>query len=280
MINSNDEVNKTDSNMYKEIFKTSKKQKIIVIMRHGERTDLAGAEVKLNLSDPELTELVKNQAYNAGRRLREILEEMFAEENAKYSQKDKQKFNLDSSKMAFISSPFSRTLETSIYAKNGMNVNLPIYIENGLCEFISKSWFKSSPINFLCYYRFLRDLDNPIKESQKIKIEKPEYFLKSMMNEILIHQSLFNLPEFPESTISCTARFHVVLDMLIYYYLIRKEYDIIVIVTHVFGLQALCEKMEIPMDYFEIEYCSTFIFKYEPDTGKFSFEKNFYPITY
>ena len=32
-----------------------KKQKFIVLMRHGERADLAGDEVRLNSSDPELT---------------------------------------------------------------------------------------------------------------------------------------------------------------------------------------------------------------------------------
>jgi broad specificity phosphatase PhoE len=281
MINLNDEVKRSSSNINGENLKNGKKQKIIVIMRHGERSDLAGTEVKLNMSDPELTEIGKSQAYTAGKRLREILEEMFAEDHPHHqNQKDKSIFSLDSRKIALISSPFSRTLETSIYAKNGMNLNLPIYIENGLSEFISKGWFTNSPKNFLSYYQLLRNFDYSVEESQKIKIDKPEYFLNSMMNEILIHQPVHTLPEFPESTNSCISRFHVVLDMLIYYYLIRKEYDILVLVTHVFGLQALCEKMEIPMDYFEIEYCSTFIFKYDPDNGKFSFEKNFYPIIY
>jgi hypothetical protein len=246
-----------------------KKEKLVIVMRHGERSDLAGADVKLSNSDPELTEIGKSQAYAAGKRLKEIIEELYSDNQDK----------MVSKKIAIISSPFSRTLETAKYAKNGFGLNAPIYIENGLSEFISKGWFKSSPKHFLCYYSLLGGFRG-IKEDHKNKIDKPEYFFNEMMNEVLLEQSLVDLPEYPESTNFCISRFHKTLDLLVYYYLIRKDYDIILLVTHVFGLQALCEKMEIPMDYFEIEYCSTFIFKYDQETGKYNFEKNFYPILY
>lgn len=244
------------------------KEKRIIVMRHGERADLAGERVKLSISDPELTDIGKNQAFEAGRRLREIIEDQLDN-----------KSEILNKKIAIISSPFARTLETAKYAKNGMGINSPIYIENGLSEFISKGWFKSSPKDFLCYYSLMGG-SKGIKEDYKNIIEKPEFFLNEMMNEILIEQSLVDLPEYPESTNHCISRFHKILDLLIYYFIIRKEFDIIVLVTHVFGLQALCEKMEIPMDYFEIEYCSTFIFKYDQDKGTFNFENNFYPIVH
>jgi hypothetical protein len=252
------------------------KEKIIVVMRHGERTDLAGAEIKLNISDPELTDVGKYQAFTAGKRLKEILENMFIENNNNNNKNNNLPVLLEK-KIAIISSPFSRTLETAKYAKNGMELNAPIYIENGLSEFISKGWFRSNPIEFLSYYKLINIQDNLMSESNLNKIEKPEYFYDEFMYEILINQPIYTLPEYPESTNKCISRFHNTLDLLVYYYLIRKEFDIIILVTHVFGLQALCEKMEIPLDYFEIEYCSTFIFKYNVDTGKFSFEKNFYP---
>ena len=87
-----------------------------------------------------------------------------------------------------------------------------------------------------------------------------------------------SLPEFPESTNNCIARFNITLDLLIYYYLLKKNYDVIILITHVMGLQSLCEKMGTPLDYFEIEYCTTFVFKYDSNDGKFFFEKNFYPV--
>lgn len=269
-----------------------KKEKIVVLMRHGERADLAGAEVKCNYSDPELTEVGKNQAYTAGKRLRSILEDMLDDKLKKIDASETMHTSgsdlFSDLKIALISSPFSRTLETTIYAKNGMGLNGPIYIENGLSEFISYGWFKNSPKNFLCYQQLFHnneesnesDLAKRKTKMEKVKIKKPEYFLNQMMNEILIYQSLYPLPEFPESTNKCISRFQTTLDLILYYYGIRKDYNIIIMVSHVFGIQALCEKMEIPMDYFEIEYCSTFIFRFDTETGKFTFNKNFYPISF
>ncbi len=254
-----------------------KKDRLIVVMRHGERSDLAGTEVKLSMSDPNLTEIGKSQAFAAGKRLKEILEELL--QNSQDSHSPYTPIDLNENKIAIISSPFARTLETAKYAKNGMGLNAPIFIENGLSEFISKGWFSTSPKDFLCYYGLMGGYKG-IKEDHKNVIEKPEYFLNEMMNEVIIEQTLVELPEYPESTYNCISRFHHTLDLLVYYYLIRKDFDIMVLVTHVFGLQTLCEKMEIPLDYFDIEYCSTFIFKYDQESGKFNFEKNFYPILY
>ena len=220
--------------------------KLIILIRHGERADLAGIPVKMHMSDPELTDEGKTQAYEAGKRLKEILEEDIL--------KDKT--------IALISSPFSRTLMTAKYVKNGLDLNLPINIENGLSEFISKSWFKNSPCDFLEF------------------LHCNEILMNELMHDIVFNNSLNALPEFPESTHACIERFRTTLDLIIYYYLILKNYDIVILVTHVFGLQTLCEKMEIPLDFFDIEYCSTFIFKLDLEKNKFNFEKNFYPILY
>lgn len=231
--------NNSDSNSIKH-------PKIIVVIRHGERADLAGITVKMHILDPELTEEGKSQAYEAGLRLREILDE--------YSPENK--------KIALVSSPFSRTLVTAKYLKNGMGANLPIYTEDGLSEFISKAWFRDSPVNFLGF--LTADL----------------LLANDLMSEIIIKASLNPLPTFPESTDNCIDRFRNTLDLTVYHYLIRKEFDVLILVTHVFGIQALCEKMSIPLDVFDIEYCSTFIFKYDPSTQIYTFEKNFYPISY
>lgn len=250
-----------------------KQDKIIIVMRHGERADLAGIQVMLNFSDPELTEIGKDQAYTAGKRVRDILEEAYGSDSFK------------SKKVAIISSPFSRTLSTAKYVKNGMNLNLPIYIENGLSEFISKGWFKSSPTDFLCFYNLFsestesnKEEDNESNKIKKFEVNSAQLFINEFMGEILINCSQHILPEFPESTNKCTSRFHVTHDLILYNFGIRKEYDVIIMITHFLGIQILCEKMDIPMDYFDIEYCSTFIFTYRPSNGKFQFENNFYPV--
>src|SRR5687768_4910381 len=105
--------NDNENNYSNDIISANENEKIIIIMRHGERTDLAGEEVKINISDPELTEIGKEQAFNAGRRLKQILDNMYIEKsNTNVSVE-----NITSKKIAIISSPFSRTLETAKYAK-------------------------------------------------------------------------------------------------------------------------------------------------------------------
>jgi hypothetical protein len=145
------------------------KERLIIIMRHGERTDLAGFTTEINEYDPELTENGKNQAYEAGKRLNEFLELKFKERQENFKHKN----------ISIISSPFTRTLETAKYMKNGLELNIPIFVENGLSEFISKAWFRNSPIDFLCYYKIFKDNisnyshdDNDEKKFPKTIIDK------------------------------------------------------------------------------------------------------------
>lgn len=217
---------------------------IIVIIRHGERADLAGGEIKFDLYDPELTSKGIKQAYEAGSRLKEILDLL--------KPNDK--------KIAILTSPFSRCIMTAKYVKNGMNYNLPLFIENGLCEFINRQWFKDSPKNFLCYLKYNNLL------------------FQELSNEIIIENSVMGLPEFPESTNKCTDRFDKAFDLIIDKYAFKTGFNVVVLVTHFFGIQSLCEKMHIPLDNFDIEYCSTFVFKFNKDNKEFKFENNFYPI--
>ena len=216
-------------------------EKLIIVIRHGERTDLAGEVVKLHQSDPELTEQGKTQAYNTGLRLKEIIEEF-----------------VDSPDIAIISSPFSRTIQTAKYVKNGLGLSLPIYLENGLSEFITKNWFRDKPV---------------------LAFENGnELLMNELMNEAIIESSFTAFPEFPESTNRCIERINNTLDLIVYNYLIKKGFDIVILITHVYGMQILCQKMNMPFDLFDIEYCSTFIFRYNTNTSQFTFETNFYPI--
>lgn len=260
------------------------KERLIIIMRHGERTDLAGFTTEINEFDPELTENGKNQAFEAGRRLKEFMEMKYNDEKDTFLNKN----------IAIVSSPFTRTLQTAKYLKNGMDLNVPLFIENGLSEFISKGWFKHSPIEFLCYYKLFNQDNNSnnkreedkitniisnknTPKKKEIKILNKEYFLKEFMNEVIINQSVTKLPEFPESTNKCISRFQCTFDELVSYYIKKKNIDIIILVTHLFGIQALCEKMKIPVDYYDVEYCSTFVFNYNEQTGNYKFLSFFHP---
>jgi hypothetical protein len=97
------------------------------------------------------------------------------------------------------------------------------------------------------------------------------------MYEVIINQSVNKLPEYPESTNKCINRFQSTLDDLITYYIMKKNFDILILVTHVFGIQALCEKMQMPVDYYDVEYCSTFVFNYHEITKKYKFIGFFHP---
>jgi len=245
------------------------KERYIIIMRHGERSDLVEFNQSCNIMDPELTEEGKNQAHEAGNRLKQILEAKFAEETYEYKS--------DAKKIVLLSSPFTRTLQTAKYIKNGMGLNIPIYIENGLSEFISKNWFRNSPSEFLSYYKLL-NLDNDnMGKSNKLENSQKEYFLKEFMCDVIINQSITRLPEYPESTNKCITRFQNTLDSVMLYYLHRKNFDVMILVTHYFGIQVLCDKLEIPVDYYDVEYASTFIFKYNETTEKYKFISFFYP---
>jgi len=240
------ESNKTNNFSRKFSTIENNKEIIFAVIRHGERADLAGIDIKLNKSDPELTDRGIKQSYEAGIRLNEILDSLKPENK----------------KIALITSPFSRCLMTSKYLKNGMNLNLPLFLENGLSEFINTQWFNSNPSEFLCY----------------LNLNKHKFLLKEISNEIILDKSTQKLPIFPESTHKCKERFSNSLNDIINNYCNDNRFNVVILVSHFFGIQSLLEKMNIPLENFDIEYCSTFIFRYDKETKEFKFENNFYPI--
>ena len=223
--------------MNREKNSSTGKERYIIIMRHGERSDLAEFNQSCYSLDPELTEDGKNQAYEAGKRLKEILDAKFAEETTENKAAIK--------RIVLLSSPFTRTLQTAKFIKNGMELNLPIYIENGLSEFISKNWFRSSPSEFLSYYQLLNLDGDKMGKQNELEIRNKEYFLKEFMYDVIINQSITRLPEYPESTNKCITRFQNTFDSLMHYYFLRKNFDVMILVTHFFGIQVLCDKLAL-----------------------------------
>lgn len=141
--------------------------KIIVVMRHGERADMAdGITQYFHTYDPELTEKGKKQSFEAGKLIMDSLKKIINHD----------KFNI-----TFISSPFARTLMTSFHVMNGMGLNQEIFIENGICELCTPNYFDVEPIKFLGLYT------------------NDEKFIKEVKDYKIVNKSYSNFPNFPES---------------------------------------------------------------------------------
>jgi broad specificity phosphatase PhoE len=92
------------------------------LLRHGERQDQADpawAETAANPHDPGLTEWGHEQADRAGRRLRE------------------------EGVGAVYASPFTRAVETAVAV--AAHLDLPVFVEDGLCEHLNPDWFPHAP---------------------------------------------------------------------------------------------------------------------------------------
>ena len=94
------------------------------LLRHGQRVDQVDpswAETAENPHDPGLTDWGHEQADRAGRRLRETGVEI----DAVYA------------------SPFTRAVQTADAVAR--HLDLPVRVENGLCEHLNPEWFDHAP---------------------------------------------------------------------------------------------------------------------------------------
>lgn len=175
----------------------NKKNKLIICMRHGERSDHIGLIPKLGYCDPELTENGCQQAYNMGKIIKNEINKICNEQVGK---------------IMVISSPFARTLQTSRGVISGMTENFnkselierEIHIDNLLCEYISeKRLIEKKPVEYLSLYNddsfFPSELENftirylnpkedlPITEEfHDTCLERLKRCVQNLTNEILI----------------------------------------------------------------------------------------------
>jgi len=225
--------------------------KIVIVMRHAERSDMSyDGKSKFNIQDPEITDKGYKQAYCIGQQLSQILERLSFPDKGE---------NL---KLVCVSSPFARTLQTAKTVLSGLNSShIKIICENGLSEFISKETFESSPSSFL-----------EILQQNPLLLEE----LSDLEVETFSPQS--ELPNYPESFNSCVERYRETHRKLIKKCLIEQDYNIILMVTHGYGVQIISEMMNISEEVYEYDFCNTQIFSYNSSCNEFKYIQQINPI--
>jgi broad specificity phosphatase PhoE len=213
----------------------SLKKKYIIILRHGERVDDSfikykdwnnSDNLKINENDPCLTELGYEQSKSIGSQLKLFFS------NLKIKIKDK--------KISLKTSPFIRTFETSQGMLEGLgidntlcNLKFSLKLNLGLYEYLSKSSFNLHPHQHLEIFH-----NRTLNDSNQL--EYAEF-----------------LPRYPESIQDAINRYYNVIKKLLSDFS-EDDNDLLVIVTHGYGVQVMCEYFN--KEIFEVDYCHTFIF--------------------
>jgi broad specificity phosphatase PhoE len=225
--------------------KADNEKKIIIIMRHGEREDDTSFNKEINNNnntnnDPFLTEKGKLQAYIIGEKLKHKLQN--------YLNK-----NISDLKIHLLSSPFIRTIMTSVYLLNGLYKDKEkdkeketfIEINYGLYEFINGKHFLEDPEDFLIF--------NNTNEFKKLNFVL--YF--HIKNENINKE---NKPIYPEELNSCIKRYENEIKKLKENFE-KSDNDILILITHGYGVQVICDFLQInEEEIFHIDYCYTYIF--------------------
>lgn len=224
--------------------------KYVITMRHGERSDYAGLKPKLHMYDPELTDKGKEQALEAGQLLKDYL------------------FNdlklPSSSRIVIVSSPFARTLQTSIAVEQGLfgtDNKQNIYVENRLSEYIDNNYNNQFPKSFLSLYT------------------KSDILLRELTEEKLIYINDSELlPAAVEDDEIFTDRINGVFPTLIEKFL-PQECDVLVLISHGSPVDTMNILSNYPgqKGWRNINYCSTYIYKYDTTSHISEFLKNIVP---
>lgn len=218
-----------------------KNKHIVVIMRHGERSDFKGLTPKFGANDPELTKHGEEQAVIAGKMISKQLEEL--------------KIDKDNSKIQIYSSPFVRTLQTSrgvlkgIKTANVFTISDTINVDCNLCEHINYE-FDDYPKNFLNI------------------LHKTQIFTNEFSNDKLNLVSTFDiLPNRTESDSACTQRFTKYFNWKIPE-LLKSEFNITILVSHATPVSEMNMLLNYPSHtgWWDVSYCQSFYYEISPDT--------------
>jgi broad specificity phosphatase PhoE len=249
-----------------------KSKKYVIIIRHGERADYAGNILKFYKFDPELTEKGKLQAEEVGNKLQiKLIEE----------------YNLHPNSIAIVSSPFGRTLQTSIKIHDAIvnkasaksdqshlsvesveNASYKIcydtnkiYINNLLSELIEDSFCGETPKEFLTIYNNSELLQD---ELNNIKLH--------FMNE------LDKLPCF-ESLDECQKRVEILMSEAVEHFFIKENKDAIILISHGSPINLINTNIKYPgpLGMRKICYCATFIYTYNTIKNEFEFIEKMAP---
>ena len=210
--------------------------KLLIIIRHGERTDRVGEIPKCGILNPELTEKGKQQSFIAGKLTLETIK--------KYGIKD-----ISPNLIEIRTSPYMRTIQTSIQILKGFNLS-----------FINNNKLNKVYIDF--------DLKKRIKPNKKI--DKNELLYKTVDTYANFDNELNNI-EFlgdkgdfslePETSEQCEKRSFKYVDTIIKNSLGKSENKILIIVGHRGSLKYILKKLGYKIIEKKIlDYCSQFFF--------------------
>ena len=210
--------------------------KLLIIIRHGERTDRVGEIPKCGILNPELTEKGKQQSFIAGKLTLETIK--------KYGIKD-----ISPNLIEIRTSPYMRTIQTSIQILKGFNLS-----------FINNNKLNKVYIDF--------DLKKRIKPNKKI--DQNELLYKTVDTYANFDNELNNI-EFlgdkgdfslePETSEQCEKRSFKYVDTIIKNSLEKSEDKILIIVGHRGSLKYILKKLGYKIIEKKIlDYCSQFFF--------------------
>ena len=210
--------------------------KLLIIIRHGERTDRVGEIPKCGILNPELTEKGKQQSFIAGKLTLETIK--------KYGIKD-----ISPNLIEIRTSPYMRTIQTSIQILKGFNLS-----------FINNNKLKKVYIDF--------DLKKRLKPNKKI--DQNELLYKTVDTYANFDNELNNI-EFlgdkgdfslePETSEQCEKRSFKYVDTIIKNSLEKSENKILIIVGHRGSLKYILKKLGYKIIEKKIlDYCSQFFF--------------------
>ena len=210
--------------------------KLLIIIRHGERTDRVGEIPQCGILNPELTETGKQQSFLAGKITIETIK--------KYGIKD-----INPNLIQIRTSPYIRTIQTSIQILKGFNL-------------IFKDDNKLNKV----YIDFdLRKRINPNKTINKNEllyktVDTYENFDKELKGiEFLGDKGEFSLE--PETKEQCEKRSFKYVDTIIKNSLEKSENQILIIVGHRGSLKYILKKLGYKIiEKTILDYCSQFFF--------------------
>lgn len=140
-----------------------------------------------------------------------------------------------------------------------------------------KNLVKSLEINFNLYeYLNIKSFDSHPNNHLEINKMKSAESNENVVNNNLNFLSLIpkvniindKMPNYPENFNDCVSRYDEALQSLKQSFL-DSENEVMVLITHGYGVQIMATNLNIEDDCFYVDYCSTYVFKIINGSSKF-----------
>lgn len=215
--------------------------KLLICVRHGERSDFAGLTPKLHKFDPELTEKGKKQASEIGKIINHSLNKIYKIDQEK--------------KILILASPFARTLQTAkeiLLSINEEQKENKIFVKHLLCEFINYEFYGNQPKDFLTLYHNRNCIDEEIKNVEIEFIDEKEL-----------------LPTYEEDE-HCLERMSKCVDIAIEKHLGREDVGAVILVSHASPIDFINQVLGYkgPFGWSYIKYCSSYVYSVDVENKK------------